>query len=477
MKIRGILLAGVLSLPLAIGSALAAETGNALVNAAKAGDRAAVLALLKGPAKNDVAGPHGVSALIWAAHRNDLQMVDLLLSVGVNIKGANEFGATALYAAAAHADATMAMKLLEAGADANGVLLSGETPLMEAARRGNLATSQALLAGKANPNAQEKNGGQTALMWALSERHARVVEELVRRGADVHARSKTGFTPLMFAAQQGDVDSARILIAAGARPNDVVPSSGLTPLIVASAMGRRGVAALLLEKGADPNAVDAQGFTPLQNAALEKGAVDIVRALLKYDAKPNVRLKQPKPTFITISGVVMQGATALAMAAEINNLEAVQALVEAGADIHIPTDLNTTPLSLAAGTGTDVSRVRSPEERATAVQTVKFLAEHGADVNAAGQFGWTALHGAAYQGLDDVIQYLAGKGAKLDTKDNFGQTPLSVSMGIVTKGLGAAYYQTPRVYWRETAELLVKLGATPLDKSGVEIASYRAGEQ
>jgi len=74
----------------------------------------------------------------------------------------------------------------------------------------------------------------------------------------------------------------------------------------------------------------------------------------------------------------------------------------------------------------------------------------------------TPLHGAAYQGLNDVIEYLAGKGAKLDTKDAFGQTPLSVSMGIVTRGLGAAYYQTPRVYWRETADLLLKLGATPV---------------
>jgi uncharacterized protein len=471
MNIRCMILAGVLCLPLAAGSASAAETGNALVNAARLGDRAAVIALLRGPVKDDVAGPHGVSALIWAAHRNDLQMVDLLLSVGVNIKGGNEFGATALYA-----DAAMASKLLGAGADANGALLSGETPLMEAARRGNLATARALLSGGANPNAKENNGGQSVLMWAVSERHAPVVEELIRRGADIHARSKAGFTPLMFATQQGDVDSARILIAAGARPNDVMPNTGLTPLIIASAMGRRDVVTLLLEKGADANAVDAQGFTPLHHAALEKGTVDIVKALLKHDAKPDVRLIQPKPTFITISGIVMQGATALAMAAEINNLEVVKVLVEAGADPHIPTDLNTTPLSLAAGTGTDVSRVRSPEERATAVQTVKFLAEHGADVNVAGQFGWTALHGAAFQGLNDVIDYLAGKGARLDTKDSFGQTPLSVSMGIVTKGLGAAYYQTPRVYWRETAELLLKLGATPLEQSGVEIASYRAGE-
>ena len=65
---------------------------------------------------------------------------------------------------------------------------------------------RALLTGGADPNAQEAKGGQTALMWALSATQAAVVEELVKHGADVELASKTGFTPLMFAAQQGDAD-------------------------------------------------------------------------------------------------------------------------------------------------------------------------------------------------------------------------------------------------------------------------------
>ena len=55
--------------------------------------------------------------------------------------------------------------------------------------------------------------------------------------------------------------------------------------------------------------------------------------------------------------------------------------MEAGADPLIPTEEGTTPLMLAAGAGTDVVRPRSARERATAIQTVKFLVEHGADVN------------------------------------------------------------------------------------------------
>jgi hypothetical protein len=83
------------------------------------------------------------------------------------------------------------------------------------------------------------------------------------------------------------------------------------------------------------------------------------------------------------------------------------------------------------------------------------------------------LLAAAYQGLNDVIAYLGSKGAKLDTKDGFGQTPLSISYGIITKDIGDAYYQSPRVFRRDTADLLLSLGATPLEKSGVVAAVLR----
>ena len=148
------------------------------------------------------------------------------------MKAANEFGATALYAAAAHADPAMAAKLLAAGADPNMALMSGETPLMEAARRGNLATVRALLADGANPNAKESNGGQTALMWAISRTSCPRSSRNWSRAAPTSTPVRTtGFTPLMFAAQQDDVDSARILLRAGAKPNDAQPKTGLTPLI------------------------------------------------------------------------------------------------------------------------------------------------------------------------------------------------------------------------------------------------------
>src|SRR5262245_31342263 len=225
MNAKATILAALMGSTLCAGSAVADASDMSLAAAAKQGDRAAVQSLLNGRAKQVVAGVEGTAALIWAATRNDVAMADLLLRAGANPKAANEFGATALYAAAAHADPAMTARLLAAGADANTPLMSGETPLMEAARRGNLETVRALLSHNANPNARESNGGQNALMWALSQRQSAVVEELLKGGADVHAGSKTGFTPLMFAAQQGDVESARILLRAGAKPNDAQPNT------------------------------------------------------------------------------------------------------------------------------------------------------------------------------------------------------------------------------------------------------------
>ncbi|MBF8300491.1 MAG: hypothetical protein HW394_861, partial [Acidobacteria bacterium] len=432
-----------------------------------------------------------------------LAIADLLLRAGANVKAANEFGATALYAAAAHADPAMTAQLLAAGADANTPLMSGETPLMEAARRGNLATVRALLASKANPNARESNGGQTALMWAVSQRQSGAVEALLEGGADVHAGSKTGFTPLMFAAQQGDAATARILLRAGAKPNEAQPKTALTALMIASAMAHAGVVDLLLDNGAKPDLADANGYSSLHrvvrdsdygiNPASQDAVVTIVKSLLKHGANPNVRLSQDKEkaaeeikngnvqtyekrTSVTVNEIILQGATPLFLAAEVNNLDVIKALVEAGADPLLATERGTTPLIMAAGGGTDVQRERALEERATALQTAKLLVELGADVNAAGQYGWTALHAASYQGMNDLIEYLVSKGAKIDQKDEFGQTPLSISLSVLTKDIGARRLQIPRRYRQETAELLFKLGASTLDKTGVVVVLQRSGD-
>jgi ankyrin repeat protein len=481
MSIRAILLASVLGMPLVAGTALAGD----LANAAKQGDRNAVQTLLNGPAKQDVAGAEGRAALIWAITRNDVEMADLLLRAGADAKAANEYGASALYAAAANADPTITKKLLAAGADPNAALKSGETPLMLAARDGRVATVHALLEGGADPNAKEKNGSQTALMWAIANRHSAVTKELVQYKADVNAVSKGGSTALMFAAR-GDTESARTLLDAGADPNRKIPDWGGTALSIASTMGQAEIVEALLNKGADINYRDTNSFTALHSAVRDSEygedqaqrvrAVATVKVLVAHGADVNARLHQEKPTVRALNELQFEGATPIFLAAEVNNLEVIKVLVAAGGDPNIPTVHGTTALMVAAGAGTDVQRARSIEERGMAVETARYLLDHGADVNAVGEFGWTPLHNAAYQGLTDVIELLVDRGAKTETKDKLGQTPLSISLAILTKEAGAKRLQIPRRYRGEVAQVLLKKGATPLMQSGVNIVVQRAGE-
>jgi len=505
MDMRTRLLAGVLGSALFAGAAFAAGASDvSLVNAAKQGDRAAVQSWLGSHAKDAVTGAEGTAALVWAATRDDKEMADLLLRAGADVKAANEFGATALYAAAEHPDPAMVQKLLVAGADPNMALPSGETALMVAANHGNLETVRALLAGWADPNAKESNGGHTAVMFALSQKQSAIIDELVKHGADANQASQTGFTALMFAAQQGDADSARLLIKAGARTNEAQPKTGLTALMIASAEAKGQVVDALLDAGADPNMRDRNGYAALHRAVRDSDyginlpekdtIVAIVKSLLKHGANPNQRIEQDKQlaadeikrganafygkrTALTVTEILLQGATPVVLAAEVSNIDAIKALVEAGADPNIATDAGTTALTMAAGAGTDVQRAREPEERALAAETAKFLVEHGADVNAAGQFGWTPLHAAAYQGQNEIIEYLVENGAKIDQKDAFGQTALSISLSVLTKEIGARRLQIPRRYRQETAQLLLKLGASSLEKTGVNVVLQRSGDE
>ena len=293
----------------------------------------------------------------------------------------------------------------------NLALLSGETPLMTAVDNGNLEAVRDLLERGAKVEVRETNGGQTALMWAIADQQPQIAKLLVEHGADVHARSKGGFTPLLFAAQQGDVQSAGILLNAGADKNEFDTKDHMSAVMVAASMDHPEVAALLLDKGADPNLLDVRGYTALHFAASSANRLEIVKALLAHDAKPNVRTTRNLPG-AGFGGISFKGATPLFVAASVGNIQAVRALVSAGADPQIPTDLKTTPVAAAAGLGSPQSaRDYTDEEKNNLFETTKFLVSLGADVNAAGEHGWTPLHGAAYKGIDQVVQFLMEHGA------------------------------------------------------------------
>src|SRR6185436_5173493 len=142
-----------------------------------------------------------------------------------------------------------------------------------------------------------------------------------------------GYTPLLFAAQQGAVESARALIAAGANVNDVAPI-GTSALVVAAHSGQGAVGAFLLDKGADPNAAGA-GYTAM-HAAILRGDVELVKALVAHGADLKATIKKGTParrqaTDYMLGGQVI-GATPFWLAARFNEPGILRALAAGGAD-------------------------------------------------------------------------------------------------------------------------------------------------
>jgi uncharacterized protein len=442
------------------GGYAAAASDLRVVEAMARQDTAAVRTLVQQQADVNATQADGATALQWAAHWDDLEAADLLIQAGADVNAANDYGVTPLALACTNRSAAMVEKLLKAGANPNAAQVTGETPIMTCARTGNAETVKSLIAHEANVNARETWANQTALMWAVAGQHADVARLLLARGADVHARTKGGFTPLLFAAQKGDIESARVLLAAGADVNAADPD-GMSPLLIAAASGHGPFSVFLLEQGADPNTANEKGYTALHYAASKSALLELTKALLAHGATPNVRLTK---------GEV--GATPFYLAAAAGNSAAMQVLADGGADPRIPTKEDTTALMAAAGVGEFESR--SEAQNNHALEAVKLALEMGIDVNQAGENGWTALHGAAYTGSDAIIQVLADHGAKLDVKDKFGQTPLSIAEAVVTQGLGENADVRPRRFRESTVNLLLKLGATPTAKAGVQAVGSMA---
>jgi ankyrin repeat protein len=514
-----------MALLLTVANLAAASDDLRLLKAVKEKDQAAVRSLLEQRVDVNAAQPDGSTALSWAAHWDDLETAELLIQAGANVNAADDYGHTPLSLACANKNAAMVEKLLKAGANPNAALRSGETVLMTAADRGSLDVVRLLLAYGADVNAKETEEGQTALMWALAARHSEVARLLTEHGADVHARAKGhGFTPLMFAAQQGDLDFAKMALEAGADVDEAttvdeatmpIPGrgnvtggpgtpmrgapQGMTPLMMVIVGGHKEFAKFLLHHGADPNAADVYGFTPLHYAAWGLEMEDLAKDLLERGSDPNARLVRELHLSLVArlggtrfspiatgqgSGLYNDGspawlgATPLWLAAQIGNVKVMRILLDHGADPMIPTEEGTTPLLAAAGVGRlfswmDFNRESMQREGRSNLEAVKLLVELGSDVNALGQNDWTALHGAAFTGENEIVKFLVEKGARLDAMSKFGETPLSTALYVFTEGLASPDVHLVvgfgRQFHKHTAELLLALGATPLEESGVKV--------
>ena len=486
--------------PSAAGSAAAPAADLRLVEAMAERDTARMRVLLADEGLDvNAARADGATALLWAAHWDDGAAVELLLGAGADVNAADDHGVTPLARACENASRSMVERLLAAGANPNAAQVNGLTPLMTAARTGSLEVVEALLARGADVDAATAATHETALMWAVAGRHRDVVRALVARGADVHPQPRQAFSPLIAAARNGDVETARVLLAAGARVDDR-GSDGAHPLAYAVIVGQSAFAHFLLEQGADANgAVD--GVTALHAAAgpvatwlkawnRKHGAragrlalderLPLVNALLARGADPNARMTASDvteqgfvrngayDTFATGTGDVA-GATPLWVAAYATNPgpgrmrngwsthsstgDVLRRLLAAGAQPEIRSNDGTTPMMAAAGCGRWGHWTNTPRasRQPMAEEAIGLLIAAGVDVNAANEGDFTALHCAAFSGLNELVRLLVERGADIDARDWRGRTAYRLAEGAKQ----SFHYQE----WPEVAALLAALGA------------------
>jgi ankyrin repeat protein len=384
-----------------------------------------------------------------------------------------------------------------------------------------------LLAHGADVDARERTRGQTPLMWAAAEGNVAAVEALLKAGADIHARSTHpprptmpsngagaaalgnnvveakavasakaepafgSMTALLFAARRGQLEAVRSLLDHGANVNDeavVFERTGpSTALMLAIANAQYEVAGLLVDRGADPN-IATQGWTALHQLAIARSepsrtrtsegwtagpqfaghlsGLDLAKKLIAKGADVNARAtREIQIGYRYTIPFNKVGATPFALAAKAVDYELMRILVDRGADPNLATNDHTTPLMIAAGVGQKPGEDGGPNT--DALEAVKLCLERGTDILAANDAGWTALHGAAYRGSNEIVQLLVDKGAKLDARTKYGRTrndpgvtPLGVADGIT---IGIIFFRQP-----ETAAFIRQLMASrdiPIDDS------------
>uniref|UniRef100_UPI0037E7D658 kinase D-interacting substrate of 220 kDa B isoform X1 n=1 Tax=Semicossyphus pulcher TaxID=241346 RepID=UPI0037E7D658 len=303
---------------------------------------------------------------------------------------------------------------------------NGQTPLMVASEQGNLEIVQELIRRGANVNLDDVDCW-TALISAAKEGHIEVVRELLENNANLEHRDMGGWTALMWAAYKGRTDVAQLLLEKGANPN-ITGQYSVYPIIWAAGRGHAEIVHLLLQHGAKVNCSDKYGTTPLIWAgrkghyesvmhllangadvdqegansmtalivAVKGGYTEVVKELLKRN--PNVNMTDK------------DGNTALAIAAKEGHTEIVQDLLDAGTYVNIPDRSGETML---------IGAVRGGH-----VEIVRALLNKYADIDVRGQDGKTALYWAVEKGNASMVRDILQCNPDTESCTKEGETPL-----------------------------------------------------
>ena len=287
-------------------SAALALSDSPVADAAMEGDAASVQALLESGADVNEPQPDGMTALHWAADRNDEGVAKLLLDAGADVTARTRIGEY--------------------------------TPLLVASRRGNAEVIRVLLEGGADVDLRTTTAGTSALHFAAAAGRAQALELLIEAGAELDSRERShGHTPLMFAAAANQAEAIRILLAAGADPalhNEVVSMEEISKEDARLQEERN-------ERVAAEQARRAREAALARGEVLEEEEEEVVAEEAAGEA-PAVADSAPQPPReegviqpLTYAGLIGEygGFTALHLAARDGNVEAVEALLAGGAEL------------------------------------------------------------------------------------------------------------------------------------------------
>jgi len=383
----------------------------------------------------------GKTPLHAAVAAECMDAVNVLLESNADVDAADEQGWTPLHYAARVGNVELVRRLIAAGADVNVEDVDGNTPLHVAKNE-----EVALELINANADIKANKRGQTPLHIAAGRCYARVVKELLRRGAsavdvennsplhyavrccdykrryemikalleagvDVNLRNKDGETALLTLLKKcetcdklniytdcyGDVEmliNAGIDVAAG-------DAAGITPLHIAARAGYLAFVEWFLEKGVQPDIADKSNATPLYYAACG-GHYEIVATLAKAGANPNVATRDGMPVHcaVKIKNIVIMAKT-------------LWKLIMAGADIDGQNKDGFTPLHIAV--------LEDDFEK------VAHVLSYGPDVNRPDAHGRTPLHYAVANGNKTIVKDLLEHQANPLMTDLEGKTPLDLA--------------------------------------------------
>ena len=413
------------------------------------GNVALIEKLLKAGADAKERGPDGETTVMLAARNGNAQAIKLLVAAGADVNAKESTRATtALMWAATEGHPAAVKALVELGADV--AARSGPAGLprnyiagrvgVEAVKAAPRIRAAAAAAGRTFDEQVEFERAQGANLagrdggGASSQGRAAVAEVNDQQDvviAGLVGGGSGGLTPLVFAAREGDLESARVLIDAGANVNQVT-EYGWSPLLTATNNRNYKLGAMLMEHGADVNIANKGGWTPLylatDNRNIEGGDYPVLHAdmdhleyikmLLDHGANVNAQVRENtlSRTIFTQQWFFEAGATALVRASQSSDIALIKLLLSYGADPQIRTGNGDTALTAAGGIGwvDGVTYERSAKEN---VDAIRLLLDLGLDPNAANNEGRTALMGAAGKGRNEVVQLLVDRGAKLDTRD------------------------------------------------------------